>query len=71
MDEIKTLDDLRATYPDLVEQLEDDVLERLGILDSYRENKRHLNESEKRQIRRRARQIAGMGKRQNEHHSSS
>lgn len=62
MDKIKTLDDLRTAYPDLVEQLEDDVLERLGILDSYRENKRQLNENEKRQIRRSARHLAGMGK---------
>jgi hypothetical protein len=62
MEEIKTLDDLRTTYPDLVEQLENDVLERLGILDSYRENKHRLNENEKLQIRRRAKNLAGMGK---------
>ena len=60
--EIKTIEDLRRAYPDLVAQLEEDVLERLGILDSYRDSKRLFNEDERRQIRRRARHLAGMGK---------
>jgi len=55
---IKTVDDLRRAFPRLVEKLEDEILERLGIIET--EGKKILTEDEKREIRKKAKMVAGV-----------
>lgn len=60
MEEIKTLDDLREAYPELVSKLEDEILIKLGIVDSDAEEVMSLSEDEKKAIRRKAKHLAGL-----------
>jgi hypothetical protein len=55
---IKTIEDLKRIYPKLVMEIEESVLERLGIIET--EGKKILAEDEKREIRKRAKMIAGV-----------
>jgi hypothetical protein len=57
--EIKTIEDLKKAYPHLIAQLEDDILQRLGIIDDGTSRGQLLNE-EKEQVRRKAQHLAGM-----------
>lgn len=55
---IKTVNDLKRTYPGLVEKLEDEILEKLGIFEAG--DRKLLTEDEKRNIRNKAKKLAGM-----------
>ena len=55
---IKTVDDLKKAYPKLVEKLEDEILEKLGIIETS--EAQVFTEDEKNRVRERAKKLAGM-----------
>jgi len=58
IENIRTVNDLKKTFPSLVEKLEDEILEKLGTMETG--EKKILTEDEKRKVRERAKRIAGM-----------
>jgi len=58
IENIRTVNDLKKTFPRLVEKLEDEILEKLGTMETG--DKKILTEGEKRKVRERAKRIAGM-----------
>jgi len=55
---IKTVNDLRRAFPGLVQKLEDEILEKLGIIEH--EKKGFLTESERERVREKAKKLAGI-----------
>ena len=55
---IKTVDDLKRAYPGLVEKLEDEILEKLGIIETS--EGQVFTEDEKRKVREGAKKLAGI-----------
>ncbi len=62
MEKIVTTNDLRQAYPELVSKLEDEILIKLGIIDSDSNTKEvmSLTEDEKKIIRQKAKHLAGL-----------
>ena len=55
---IKTIEDLKLVYPDLAMEIEESVLERLGVIEH--EKKGFLTESERERVREKAKKLAGI-----------